>query len=173
MNPNLLSIVNYAAGRIPIMLDGVPVPEESAPFLITSSKDLLWVERAFGGGFLRLGVRDCTLGDLFCSMVRSIADEGSERGWGNVLPATKDGLLNGLAHLHSYGLSDASLLYGGDFDISIAASVPRIPADWMPPTWAVLVPSREYVGTAFQFGKGNVGAVVHNASRGVVVLQQG
>jgi hypothetical protein len=173
MNPNFLSVVNYTSNRIPVMLDGVPVPAEAAPFLITSSKNLLWVERAFGEGFLRLGVRESTLGDLFRALVESIAEEGFKRDWGNVAPATKDGVLKGLAYLRSYDLMDATLLYGDDFDISVAPSIPRVPADWLPPTWAVMVPSREYVGTAFLFGKGNVGAVVHNASRGVVVLQQG
>jgi hypothetical protein len=171
MNPNLLAVVNHSSGRQPVMLDGVPVPAESGPFLITSSKALLWVERAFGDGFLRLGVRPTPLDDLFRSMVESVASKGSERGWGNVLPATPDGVLLGLAYLHYYDLPEPTLLYGSDFDISIAADLTRAPADWLPPTWAVLVPSREYVGTAFVFGNGHVGAVVHNASRGVVVLR--
>lgn len=171
MNPNLLSVIHHTADRQPVMLDGVPVPPEAGPFLITSSKGLLWVERAFGEGFLRLGVREIPLGDLFRSMVEQIASEGVEREWGNVLPATKDGVVKGLAYLHYYGLSDATLVYGEDFDISLATAIPRAPADWMPPTWAVLVPGREYVGTAFQFGSAHVGAVVHNASRGIVVLQ--
>ena len=63
MNPNLLAVVNHSSGRQPVMLDGVPVPAESGPFLITSSKALLWVERAFGDGFLRLGVRPTSLDD--------------------------------------------------------------------------------------------------------------
>tara|TARA_Y100000389_G_C17219950_1_gene392843 strand:+ start:128 stop:643 length:516 start_codon:yes stop_codon:yes gene_type:complete len=171
MNPNLLAVVRHSSGRMPVMLDGVPVPPEAAPFLITSSKKLLWVERAFGEGFLRLGVRETTLGDLFRSLVESIAEEGFKREWGNVLPSTKEGVLKGLAYLHSYDLSDATLLYGDDFDISVAPAIPRVPAEWLPPKWAVMVPSREYVGTAFTFGKGHVSAVVHNASRGVVVLQ--
>ena len=171
MNPNLLAVVQHPADRQPILLDGVPVPPESGPFLITSSKDLLWVERAFGEGFLRLGVRQAPLGDLFRSMVESIAVEGVEREWGNVLPATKDGVVKGLAHLHYYDLPDAVLLYGEDFDISLAPGITRAPADWLPPTWGVLVPSREYVGTAFLFGTARVAAVVHNPSRGVVVLK--
>lgn len=172
MNPSLLSVVHHASGRTPLMLDGVPVPAESGPFLITSSKSLLWVERAFGDGFLRLGVRQASLDDLFCSMVEAIASEGVEREWGNVLPATPEGVLEGLAYLNYYDLADPTLLYGSDFDISIASEITRAPADWLPPTWAVLVPRREYVGTAFVFGS-NVGAVVHNPSRGVVVLGGG
>jgi hypothetical protein len=173
MNPNLLSIVHYASGRRPFMLDGVPVPAESGPFLVTSSKSLLWVERAFGDGFLRLGVRQATTGDLFRSMVESIASEGITREWGNVLPTTSEGVLEGLSYLHYYDLQDPTLLYGSEFDISVAPEITRSPADWMPPTWAVLVPSREYVGTAFLFGDGHVGAVVHNPSRGIVVLGGG
>ena len=171
MNPNLLTVITVATTRIPLMMDGVAVPRKEGPFLITSSKSLLWVEDAFGDGFLRLAVRQVPLVDLFRALVESIAEVGAKRAWGNVLPATKEGVLEGLSHLHYYDLRDVSLLYGADFDIGVAADLPRVPADWLPPSWAVLVPDRDFVGTAFTFNEGRVGAVVHNPSRGVVVLR--
>ena len=178
MNPNLLALVEMPTKRVPVMLDRIPASEAdgAGPFLITSSKALMWVERAFRGGFLRLGVRQTSPHDLFRGLVESVAERGSERGWGNVQPCSKEGMLEGLAHLHYYELSDPVLLYGSDFDISIAPEGRpfRVPADWLPPTWVVLIPSdREFVGTSFLFREGHVGAVIHNASRGIVVLKGG
>ncbi len=174
MNPNLLSIVEMPTKRVPVMLDRIPASEAdgAGPFLITSSKSLMWVERAFRGGFLRVAVRQSNADDLFRDLVERIASEGVRREWGNVHPDSKDGVLSALAHLSYYGLSDPILLYGEDFDISVASDLPRAPADWLPPSWGVIIPSdREFVGTAFLFREGNVGAVVHNAPRGVVILK--
>ena len=172
MNPNLLTTVQHSFKKRPLMLDGVPVPSPDAgPFLVTSSRALLWVERAFGNGFLRLAVRKQTADELYRDLVSEIAEEGVRREWGNVHPATVEGVLAGIEHLHYYELPDATLLYGSEFDIGAAPDLSRAPADWLPPTWAVLVPDRAYVGTMYLFGDGYLGAVVHNPSRGVVVLR--
>ena len=173
MNSNLLTLVQYATKHTPLMMDGVPASEdpEAGPFLITSSKSLMWVGHAFRGGFLRVAVQRIKIPDLFRSIVENIAEEGVKRAWGNVLPPTKEGVLEGLAHLNYYGLPDPVLLYGSEFDVGVAPGVNHVPADWLPSTWGVLVPDREYVGTAYLFKEGQVGAVVHNPSRGVVVIR--
>ena len=171
MNPNLLSLVRHPFKKRPLMLDGVPVPSDSGPFLVTSSKAVLWVERAFGEGFLRLAVRKQKPDDLYRALVIEIASEGGRRGWGNVHPPTTAGVLEGIKHLHYYDLPDVTLLYGADFDIGSAPDISRAPADWLPPSWGVLVPDRTYVGTVYLLGEGYLGAVVHNPSRGVVVLR--
>jgi hypothetical protein len=155
------------------MIDNVPASSDpdAGPFLITSSKNLLWVERAFDSGFLRLAVREVPLGELSRSMVEEIAVQGELRGWGNVHPATPAGVKAGVEHLIYYGLPELTLLYGEEFDIGVAPDMARSPADWLPPTWAIMVPDRSYVGTAYTFGQHHVGALVHNPSRGVVILR--
>jgi hypothetical protein len=155
------------------MLDGVPVPTSSdaGPFLVTSSRSVLWVEQAFGEGFLRVAVRKQKADDLYHDLILAIATEGARRKWGNVQPSTTAGVLAGLQHLHYYELPDVMLLYGSEFDISAAPDISRAPVDWLPPSWGVLVPDRSYVGTVYLLGEGHLGAVVHNPSRGVVVLR--
>lgn len=173
MNPNLLATVTHPFKRRPLMLDGVPVPtsSDSGPFLVTSSRSVLWVERSFGEGFLRVAVRKQKVDDLFRDLTSAIATEGAQRGWGNVHPPTTAGVLDGLHHLHYYDLPDATLLYGSEFDIGVAPDISRAAADWLPSSWGVLVPDRSYVGTVYLLGDGYLGAVVHNPSRGVVVLR--
>lgn len=174
MNSNLLSLVDQTkVDTAPFMLDNVPAPDdpEAGPFLVTSSKDMLWVDRAFRGGFLRIAVRPASLLDVYRRVVEVVAEKGVERAWGNVLPATKEGIVEGLAYLSYFDLPDTMLIYGEDFDIGLAPELERSPAEWLPPTWGVLVPAREYVGTAYLFGGGHIGALVHNPSRGIVVLR--
>ena len=171
MNPHLLTSVEHPFQKRPLMLDGVPVPREAGPFLITSTRKLMWVERAFGSGFLRLAVRKQTTDQLYSDLVAEIAEEGVRRDWGNVQPPTVTGVLEGMNYLHYYDLPDPTLLYGSEFDIGAAPDMNRAPADWLPPSWAVLVPDRAYVGTVYLLGDGYLGAVVHNPSRGVVVLR--
>jgi hypothetical protein len=174
MNSSLLSIVDYPSKTRPVMMDKVPVsPDpEAGPFLITSTKSLVWIEKAFGGGFLRVAVRQVGAGALFRELVESIAQKGEEREWGNILPPTEVGIKDGIEYLRYFELPNLVLLYGEDFDISIAGDIDRVPADWLPNSWAVIVPSREYVGTAYLFQDGHVGAVLHNPSRGVVILKE-
>lgn len=171
MNADFLAVVKHSVEKMPIMLDKVPAPPdpEAGPFLITSSKDLIWIDRAFKGGFVRLGIRQSSMGELFYSMVEKILEAGLERGWDNSFPSTKAGVLGALARFRYYDLPMPSLLYGSEFDIGLSPNMDRFPVDWLPPRWGVLVPDREYVGTAFLLGD-SIGAIVHNPSRGVVIL---
>ena len=172
MNPNLLCVIPHGTQR-PLMLDNVPVsPDPNAgPFLLTSSRSLLWVERAFESGFLRVAVRQMGADDLYGDIIAEIAREGVVREWGNVVEPTTAGVESGLAHIAYYGLPQPTLLYGASFDIGLAPEMERVPVSWLPSSWGVLVPDREYVGTVYLFGEGYVGAIVHNPSRGVVVLK--
>ena len=173
MNSDLLMRVKHPTDRVPLMLDKIPASSdpESGPFLITSSRSLMWVERAFKGGFLRVATRTSTVESLYSEVVRSILDEGSSREWGNVFPSTKEGVLSCLSRFHYYELPNPVLLYGEGFDIGLAPSVDRIPADWVPEGWAIMVPDREYVGTVFEVGDNHAGIMVHNASRGVAIIR--
>ena len=172
MNPNLLVVVPHNA-KHPLMLDNVPVSSDpdAGPFLVTSTKSFLWVERAFDSGFLRVAVRQVGADDLYRAVVEEIAVKGLDRGWANVVPPTQQGVAEGVAHIDYYGLPEPTLLYGEGFDIGLAPDMERVPVSWLPPSWGVLVPDREYVGTVYVFGDGFVGAVVHNPSRGVVVIK--
>ena len=173
MNSDLLFRVKYPTNRVPLMLDKIPASSDpdAGPFLVTSSRDFIWVDRAFQGGFLRVAVREESPGAVFLGLVEAIASEGVKRHWGNTFSASKEGVLQAIARFHYYELPNPTLLYGEDFNIEFAPSVDRVPAEWLPSGWAVMVPDREYVGTLFEVGDKHVGAVSHNPSRGVVVLR--
>ena len=174
MNPSLTNFVNWPARKGALMLDQIPASEDpdAGPFLITSSKDVMWVERAFPGGFLRVAVRKATPNDLFRSLIEAVAERGVELEWGNVEPPTHSGMAKAIEHLQYYGFTDLECLYGEGFSLTDVVGIPTTQVDWLPKHWGVLVPKdRSYVGTVYDLGDGVVGAVLHNASRGVVVLR--
>ena len=157
------------------MLDQVPASDDpdAGPFLITSSKDVMWVERAFPGGFLRVAVRKVSPEGLFRTLIEAVAQKGSELEWGNVVkdPSHK-GMTKAIEHLHYYGFEDLELLHSDKFKPTNVVGIPATPVEWLPEGWGVLVPKdRSYVGTVYDHGDGVVGAVLHNASRGVAILQ--
>jgi hypothetical protein len=174
MKPSLTDTVSWPSKRNALLLDQVPASEdpEAGPFLITSSKDVMWVERAFPGGFLRVAVRNDPPEKLFQTMVEAIASRGVESEWGNVDEATHGGMNRAIAHLHHYGFEDLECLHGKGFKVTDVIGIPATCVDWLQDGWGVLIPKdRSYVGTTYDLGDNKIGVVLHNASRGVAVLR--
>jgi hypothetical protein len=174
MSVSLTAIVSYPSKQRPLMMDNVPASTDpdAGPFLITSSRALMWVDRAFPSGFLRVAVRETGPAPLFRAMIEAIADRGSASGWGNVAPTTIAGIKKATDHLSYYGITDIELLHGKGFAIEGAQEISTTLVPWMPDGWGALVArDRSYVGTVYDFGEGHIGGVIHNASRGVAILR--
>jgi hypothetical protein len=168
-------VVKSLPGKVGIIMDGVEVPSDpdSGPLLITSgSRPLMWLSSPLRGKFVRLAIRRCEdLGSILSQIVRAVSDEGHRLGWGNNFPPTKSGVLDATARVHYYELPSPVLVCGPDFDTELAPAIDHVVVSWMEPGWAVVVPDREYVGTAFLIGSDYVAAVVHNPSRGISVIR--
>ena len=174
MNPALTTLVTYPSKQRPLMLDNIPAPTDpdAGPFLITSSRSLMWVDRAFPSGFLRVAIREVGPTSLFGSMIEAIADKGTELKWGNILRATSKGIKDAVAHLAYYDITDVEILHGDQFTVRLPPGIEGTCVPWMPHGWAAVVPvDRSYVGTVYDLGDGHVGGVIHNASRGVAILR--
>lgn len=161
--------------RAPLMLE-VPVPPGlDGPFLVTSSRDLLWVSKAFPNGNLRAAVRRVSPGDLFLDLLCAVERRSREEGWGSAHPPTASGVAGAVAHLSEYGLNDVEVVFRAGFDESLVpAGVPSRKVEWVPVGWAAALPvDRSFVGTTFDFGGGQYATLLHNASRGVGIVSPG
>jgi hypothetical protein len=159
-------------GKSPLMME-VPVdPNLDGPFLVSSSKDFLWIAKVFPNGSLRAAVRSASLATLFEEATRRVAAQARAVEWGSLHPPSKVGLIEALAHLAEYDLMDVEVLHGPGFDEDILSlDIPHDEVEWVPDGWALIVPiDRAFVGTAFEFGVGKYAVVLHNAPRGVSVL---
>jgi hypothetical protein len=146
----------------------LPVPE-TAPYLITSNKGLLWINSSFSGvvrsALLRVNWATVQQ-DTFCKVVRAVQDQGIELRWGNVLPYTESGVAEARAYLLSYGFKDVELLVS-----SITGAPGEVLCPFIPRGCAVLVPKdRAYLGTVSVWGTDVYTVVVHNPSRGMAIL---
>jgi hypothetical protein len=169
----LTQVVKRTDGnRRPLMLE-VPVSRDlDGPFLVTSTRGVLWIAKTFPNGSVRIAVRTTGLSALFREIVRSIASESAENDWGSVQSPTEGGVKAAVEHLADYDFFDVEVFYGDGFDPEIVDDdIPIHEVDWLPRGWAVALPAdRAFVGTTLDFGGGQYASLIHNASRGVAVL---
>jgi len=167
----LTQIVVMDGSRTPLMLE-VPVAPDLGPYLVTSSKDLMWIGKAFPNGAVRTAVRSITKPSLYRSLLTRIVTRSRKSNWGSVQPPTVDGMRDAINYLADYGLLDIEVQYGEGFDTSVIPDdIPTHAARWVPPGWAAVLPAdRDFVGTTFEFGEGKYATLIHNAARGVCVL---
>lgn len=159
MNPALLHIEPLAfggKGRRPLFLE-VPVPQESGPYLISTTRAFAWVESPFPKtGCVRSALRQSAPTTLFAEVVNAVIQASDEHEWGCAVKTVAEAE----ARLAEYDFTEYDVL-------------DRENATWLPDSIThVLVPSdRKYLGTAFVCEGDWAAVVVHNASRGMSVVR--
>lgn len=190
---NLLQVIRFKPQALkkksnyPLMVD-VPVDDEAAPFLVSSSKGgYLWIEKAHPGNMIKAAVQDiATPGQVFYEVLDAVIQRGAEEKWGNVHPYTEEGLKEAIKYLEFYGLTDVELLVSRSKSEKNSGSVrhrpewlttkkfdyPIHPTSWLPDNCIVVVPSdRGFVGTIAHFAPKKIIVAVHNPSRGLAVVK--
>lgn len=165
-------IVSPTGTRTPLMVE-VPVqPALDGPFLVTSTKEFLWVNRKFANNTVRAAVRKAPIAFLFRDALYKVERRSEEEGWGSTHPPTAEGLMGAVKHLSEYGMEEVEILHGPDFDGKLfPENLPHYEVEWVPADWAVVLPlDKAYVGTCFDFGEGQISLVLHNASRAVGIV---
>jgi hypothetical protein len=185
---DLLLVVDFSVlsrkEMVPLLLE-FQVNPECAPFLVSSTRSLVWVSQ-FRNHTIRAAVRRGvpSLGHYFMEVVLSVEAMGEEAQWGNIHPLTRKGIAAAMGHLESYDLSDLELLIseqGFDKDIAKAwqdkggdtiLGVPFQRCSWLSPGYVIAVPKdRDFLGWA-GWDAGRLVSVVHNAGRGVAIARR-
>jgi len=177
-------------GNVPLMME-FPVHEELAPYLVSSSKAVLWVEEAHPGDpkHVKAAVRTIkTPGNFFWELTEALIERGSAEKWGSVHPFCEKGVRDAIAHLHYYDLTDLELLVPRtrvadasrdtdkeayerpDWLTQANLQLPLKPSGWAPDNCAIAVPrDRSFVGVLLHLAPKSICAAIHNASRGVAI----
>ena len=165
-------VTSPQASRTPLMLEVPVTPGLDGPFLVSSSKDLIWIARTFAGGAVRAAVRTAPIQFLFRDAIHKVFYKSMDEKWGSWAPPSAEGVREVISHLAEYDLTEVEVIFGVGFDETlIPEKVPSKEAHWVPPCWAVILPAdRAFVGTTFDFGSGRAALVLHNASRAVGVV---
>jgi len=155
------------------------VSPDTAPYLVTSSKGLVWVPQTSADGTIKAAVRLKTQPEqFFLDVVEAVHKAGQHWEWGNVLPMTPEGLEEAITHVEEYELGEIEILVppsvegepSPGMEIATKLNKPHRPTSWLPRDLAVIVPKdRTFVGSVYRIGKDIVG-VVHNAARGLAIV---
>lgn len=175
--------LRFREGATPAILE-FPVNKATAPFLVSSSRSTIWINRSKNGK-VRAAVRNAeAYGNYFSEVVEAVSEMGIMAEWGNVHPFTKEGVKAAIDHVRFYEIPDLEILASPDNDwtkvdetledntpMLMMFGVPVQYAAWMPPNCIVVVPKdRHFVGFLYGIGERMV-SVVHNASRGLAVAR--
>ena len=166
----LLQVIQMKTPQPPIMFECGVDQQLDGPYLVSSTKDFIWVNRQFPGNLLRAATRTSTIFDLFESVIFKCKQMSVQSDWGSCLPYTKDNLEDRLSKVLNY------LNYFGftEYDIYTNESLETIKStvvSWVPKQYIVITPKdKTYLGTLYSFNSNLNGVVVHNPSRGICVL---
>lgn len=180
MNSSLLEVVNFdetikqgpRGARMPEMMEFTVNPD-LAPFLVSSTRSVLWVDHASKAGMIRAALRKRQ--GLQKELVGAVAEAGMANDWGNVHPLTSEGLKACVDHLVYYELAGIEALVNPETDLEDLDFGELTPVDaaWMPLDAVAFVPGdRSFVGMMGTIGQHKALAVIHNASRGIAVAHR-
>jgi hypothetical protein len=164
------TVKQTSRGRVAPAMVEFEVNPELAPYLVSSTRSVMWVLHASQAQTVRAAVRKRQ--GLEAELVSAVVLMGERSEWGNVHSFTTDGVSACVEHLRYYGLEHLEMMVAPETDVSDVdfPDVPLHRVSWMPVGAVVAVPvDRGFVGTLGVIGQHKAVAVVHNASRGVAV----
>ena len=143
--------------------------KEAIPFLVSTSKSLLWITDA-PTNVVRAAVRPKTkIQDFYVEVIQEIKEVGQECSWGNTYSFCKEGVLSASSYVTSYGVGEvvcllssstkekATFLQGTGLEFSIC--------NWLPQDFIAVVPKdRSLLGFVGVMNSGFV-SVIQNPSR--------
>lgn len=169
---DLVSVGELKTSRknVPLMME-FSVNPETAPFLVTSTRDFVWVTPRKDR--VRAATRVLGLPSFFMEVVREVARQGAEAEWGNVHPLTEGGIKACIEHLQFYGLLDMEMLVTSDVEIEAPPEMTVRVAPWLDSGYVVVLPrERAYVGFVLTVPSGLGLCVFHNPSRAIAVARK-
>jgi len=96
-------------GVMPLMLE-YPVPEETGPYLVSSTSSVMWITELHPNSTVKAAVRETTPGNFFREVIEAVSAMGRQQNWGNVHPLTLEGVRAAIQHVASYDLDPLELL---------------------------------------------------------------
>lgn len=167
---DLLKVLKFQSLKKNPLLFEFKVNGELAPFLVTNSKSILWVDAQ--NDVVRAGVRLNThVKDFFMEILDEVTTVGSEAGWGNVHEFSKEGVMSAISYVEGYDVGDLEILVHPKSADKLDVKLKVVNTHWLPENCAVVVPqNRDFIGFIGMIGKNFVG-VIHNPSRGLSIAR--
>jgi len=95
--------------NVPLMLE-YPVSPETAPYLVSSSSSVMWINEPHPNDMVKAAIRRATIEEFFQEIIEAVVAMGRTQEWGNIHPLTLEGLQAAVEHVESYELGPVELL---------------------------------------------------------------
>jgi hypothetical protein len=141
-----------------------------APYLVSTSKGYLWVDRASKAGQVR--AQPVSWGDEKASLeaISMILERAQSEDWGAVFPATPEGLEEISPAMRFFHPSEVQVFRGSNTP-DLLSGIPQV--SWVPEGVLIFVPKhRRWLATAYDI-QGQSAYVVDNATAGIAFLTTG
>lgn len=166
---SLLQKIEVDTDRTPLMIE-LPVDPTIAPYLVSTTKSFLWLEKPLRNNKLRVAIRKESLDQLFGEIVQNIYEMGVDSSWGNSYALSKEGIQKSIEYLQYYGIKEVEIFTSENDPLSLGAvfgkyAVTKV--NWLSDCYVVLPKDRSYFGSMTDFGSDNYAILIHNPSRGI------
>lgn len=152
--------------KLPILMEFTVL--NSPPFLVTSSKGLVWAP-SNSTGVVRAASRAVLPEVLFQEILESIKTESLRSQWGNVFPMSVEGCRGAIQWLNTYEHLDVVALRNPQTDLELD-DVPTYVASWVPVNQVVFCPrDRTRVGFYLTAPSGYLVAVATDPGRTLAI----
>lgn len=141
-----------------------------APYLVSTSKGYLWVDRASKTGQVR--AQPVSWGDEKASKdaISMILERAQSEDWGAVFPASPEGLQEISSAMRFFHPAEVQVFRGMDTP-DLLSGIPQV--SWVPEGILVFVPKhRGWLATAYDI-HGQSAYVIDNAAAGIAFLTTG
>ena len=143
--------------------------KEATPFLVSTSKSLLWITDA-PTNVVRAAVRPKTkIQDFYLEVLQEVKEVGQECSWGNSFSFSKEGVLSATAYVKSYGVGEVVCLLSSPTRASVAflqgTGLEFSICNWLPQGFIAIAPKdTSFLGFVGVMNTGFV-SVIQNPSR--------
>jgi hypothetical protein len=148
--------------QVPLLME-FEVNPDLAPFLVSSPKGLIWIEKA--GENSQVRAAPTKMSYLQRNLLLDLLEKSIEERWGNVFPMSEEGVKACLEHLNEFG--EIEILAHPKQD-TFGQEVVQV--SWVPKGCLVFVPKeRGYLGSIGVFRTGEKVVLIHNPRLGVAI----
>lgn len=163
----LLLKVEYK--KFSLMEETRQAPPENSPYLVSSTKDLIWIDTTRTKSRLRSAWRVIEDFDVFYAQVVSkIYDHAKKNLWGNINDFSEEGLNKGFDYLRSYEFTDLEVFTSTEASfLKESEKIKITKVSYLPNNFFLITPQdKEFTGILMSNLREQHNLIVHNAARG-------
>lgn len=172
---SFLLLVRLEYKKFSLMEETRQAPPENSPYLVSSTKDLVWIDTTRTKARLRSAWRTIEDFDVFYAQVVSkIYEAAKENLWGNINELSEEGLIKSFDYLKSYDFTEFEVYTSTEIPfLKESEKVKVTKISYLPENFLLITPQdKECTGILMSNLRDQHNLIVHNAARGFAFCVQ-